>query len=202
LVPDPPAETGEFRVVYHGTITPHYGVELLVEAAAHARAAIPNLRLELYGAGDALSPTLERAHLLGLDDALTVVPRPLPQGDVLNAVRFASAGVIPNLPIRLNRFALPTKLFEYVALGIPAVVADLETIRAHFSENEVCFFEPGNPVSLAAALQRVAADPQAAARRATAARARYVEYRWQRYADVYTELLRRLASQRRRGVGL
>jgi glycosyltransferase involved in cell wall biosynthesis len=199
---EPPAEAEGFRIVYHGTITPHYGVELLVEAAARARGAIPDLRLELYGAGDALPGILERAHLLGLDSALAVAPRLLSRRDVLEAVRFATVGVIPNLPLRLNRFALPTKLFEYVALGIPAVVADLETIRAHFSENEVWFFEPGNPVSLAAALQRVAADPDAAARRAAAARARYEAYRWQRYADVYTELLWRLAAQRRRGVAV
>ena len=198
----PPREADGFRIVYHGTITPHYGVELLVEAAARARGAIPGLRLELYGAGDALPAILERAQLLRLDSALTVTPRLLPQRDVLEAVKFASVGVIPNLPVRLNRFALPTKLFEYVALGIPAVVADLQTIRAHFSENEVWFFEPGNAVSLAAALERVAADPDAAAGRAAAARARYETYRWQRYADVYTGLLWRLAAQRRRGVAV
>jgi glycosyltransferase involved in cell wall biosynthesis len=199
---NPSAEVEGFRVVYHGTITPHYGVELLVEAAARARGAIPDLRLELYGAGDALPRILERAHLLGLDGLLTVVPRLLPQRDVLKAIGFASVGVIPNLPVRLNRFALPTKLFEYVALGIPAVVADLPTIRAHFSENEVWFFEPGNPASLATALTRVAADPDAAAGRAAAARARYEAYRWQRSARVYTELLWRLAAQRRRGVAV
>jgi glycosyltransferase involved in cell wall biosynthesis len=199
---NPPAGAKGFRIVYHGTITPHYGVELLVEAAARARATIPGLRLDLYGAGDALPRIRERAHILGLDSMLTVAPRPLPQREVLEAVRFASAGVIPNLPLRLNRFALPTKLFEYVALGIPAVVAELPTIRAHFSENDVWFFEPGNPDSLAAALERVAADPAAASERAAAARARYETYRWQRYADVYTELLWRLAAQRRRGVAV
>jgi len=199
---DPPAEAEGFRIVYHGTITPHYGVELLVEATDRSRGATPGLRLELYGAGDALPGILERAHSLGLDPALTVAPRLLSRRDVLQAVKFASVGVIPNLPLRLNRFALPTKLFEYVALGIPAVVADQETIRAHFSENEVWFFEPGNPVSLAAALERVAADPDAAAGRAAAALTRYETYRWQRYADVYTELLWRLAAQRRRGVAV
>jgi glycosyltransferase involved in cell wall biosynthesis len=198
----PPAAAEGFRVVYHGTITPHYGVELLVEAAARARSSIPGLRLELYGAGDALPGVMERAHSLGLDDVLHVAPRLLSRREVLQAVQFASAGVIPNLPLRLNRFALPTKLFEYVALGIPAVVADLETIRAHFSEGEVWFFEPGNPLSLAAALERVAADPQAVAGRVAAARARYETYRWDRYADVYTELLWRLAARRRRRVAV
>jgi glycosyltransferase involved in cell wall biosynthesis len=154
--------------------------------------------LELYGTGDALPQVLERARNQALDGAFSVVSR-LPQREVLQAVRHASVGVIPNLPLRLNDFALPTKLFEYVALGIPAVVADLPTIRAHFSSNEVCFFDPGDASSLAAAIVQVATDPEAAAARVEAARTRYQAYRWQRNAAVYTELVWRLAERRRRG---
>jgi glycosyltransferase involved in cell wall biosynthesis len=86
-----------------------------------------------------------------------------------------------------------------VALGIPAVVADLPTIRAHFSADEVHFFEPGDASSLAAAIVQIARDPEAAARRVEAARTRYQDYRWQRNAATYTELLWRLAERPRRG---
>ncbi|MGH7270090.1 MAG: glycosyltransferase, partial [Polyangiaceae bacterium] len=46
LLPEPGAvaeRNGAFRVVYHGTVTPSYGVDLLVEAAALALAEIPEL---------------------------------------------------------------------------------------------------------------------------------------------------------------
>ena len=128
------------------------------------------------------------------------MPRFLPQAEVLRAVRGASVGVAPNLPTRLNRFALPTKLLEYAAIGVPAVTADLPTIRGHFSDEEVCFFEAGNAASLARALESVAADPAAAARRAEAARRRYESYRWEHSARTYTDLLDRLAQRRRRGL--
>jgi glycosyltransferase involved in cell wall biosynthesis len=189
-----------FRVVYHGTVTPHYGVGVLVEALGLAQATIPGLRLEIYGAGDDLPAVTEQVRANGLEATATIVPRFLPQADVLRAVRGASVGVIPNLPTRLNRFALPTKLFEYVALGIPAVAADLPTIRGHFSETEVLFFEPGSASSLARALESVARDPEAAERRAAAARERYDAYRWHHSARTYTDLIWRLAERRRRGV--
>ena len=189
-----------FRIVYHGTVTPHYGVGLLVEAAALARPRIPDLRVDIYGAGDAIPDVIERARSHGLDDAVTIVPRFLPQAEVLRAIRGASVGVAPNLPTRLNRFALPTKLLEYAAIGVPAVTADLPTIRGHFSDEEVCFFEAGNAASLARALESVAADPAAAARRAEAARRRYESYRWEHSARTYTDLLDRLAQRRRRGL--
>ena len=76
----------------------------------------------------------------------------LSQEEVLSRVRSASVGVIPNLPTPLNRFALSTKLFEYVALGVPVVAADLPTIREHFSDEEVLFFRRRRRRSLASAL--------------------------------------------------
>ena len=115
----------------------------------------------------------------------------LSQREVLRAVQPASVGVIPNLPTKLNRFALSTKLLEYVALGVPVVCSDLPTLREHFTDQEVLFFEPGNAHALADALVRTAADPEAARQRAAAALSRYEEYRWSANAARYVGALRR-----------
>jgi len=69
----------------------------------------------------------------------------VPHAAVLTRIAGASVGVVPNLPSRLNRFALSTKLFEYVVLGIPAVVSDLPTLQRYFSPEEVVFFRAGDP---------------------------------------------------------
>jgi glycosyltransferase involved in cell wall biosynthesis len=110
-------------------------------------------------------------------------------------------GVIPNLPTQLNRFALSSKLFEYVALGVPVVSADLPTIREHFADDEVRFFRAGDADALAEALRDVASDLAAARARAKRALQRYEAYRWPRNAARYAELLSRITSQAsRRGV--
>ena len=129
-----------FRIVYHGTITPSYGVELLVEAVSELTGEIEGLTLELYGEGDSLDAIRLRAQQLGIEESVLLSGRYLPQADVLTLVQSAHVGVIPNLSSRLNRFALSSKMFEYVALGIPVVSADLPTIREHFSDEEVLFF--------------------------------------------------------------
>ena len=181
-----------FRVVYHGTITPHYGVELLVEAAAQVAKDEPTLRVEIYGDGDSLEQVRSRASDLHVTDRVYTSGGFLPHQEVLQRVRGARAGVICNLPIELNASALPTKLFEYAVLGVPIVSADLPTIREHFSPDEVLFYSPGNAGALAEALRQVATDPRAAEARAKAARRRYDEYRWDRSAARYVELLDRL----------
>ena len=187
-----------FRIVYHGTITPSYGVQLVVEAAARLREAIPDLRLELYGEGDSLPGIRSAAEELGITDRLMVSGRYLPQAEVLERVAGASIGVIPNLATRLNQFALSSKLFEYVALGIPVVCADLPTIREHFDDEEVRFFRAGDASSLAEAIAAVAADRPAAQARAEQALARYRrDYRWQANAARYAGVLDSLGAQRR-----
>lgn len=185
----PGAAKGGFRVVYHGTVTPSYGLELLVRAIALVRDDIPGLSAEIYGEGDAVEPLRAQASSLGVGDCVLVSGSQLPHADVLERIGGASAGVIPNRPTRLNRFALSSKLFEYVALGIPVVSADLPTIRAHFSDEEVRFFTGGNADSLAEALLEIAADPQGAADRAERARRRYEDYRWPAQAERYARLL-------------
>ncbi|HEU5243438.1 MAG TPA: glycosyltransferase [Gaiellaceae bacterium] len=182
-------ESTGFRVVYHGTVTPWYGVDLVVDAAGAVVSEIPELVVEIYGEGDAVPGLRERTEQLGLDGRVQFHDRWLPHAEVLSRVRHASAGVIPNRPTRLNRYALSSKLLEYVELGIPVAVAGLPTLREHFADDEVLFFTPGDAGSLAAALLAISADPEAAQARAEAARRRARAYAWDTNAARYVRLL-------------
>jgi glycosyltransferase involved in cell wall biosynthesis len=184
-----------FRIVYHGTVTPPYGLELVVEAVARLSSQVPDIRLDVYGAGDAVPVARELAGVLGIAERVRFTDRYIPHAEVLERVRSASVGVIPNLPTQLNRFALSSKLFEYVALGVPVVSADLPTIRDHFADDEVRFFRAGDGGALAEALLDVASDAAAASARAKKALQRYEAYRWPRNAARYAELLDRITSQ-------
>ena len=187
---------GDFRVIYHGTVTPPYGVHLLIEAVARIADDVPEIRLDVYGDGDAVPAVRSLAERLGIAGRIHVSGQYLPHAEVLNRVQFASVGVIPNLPVRFNRMALSTKLFEYVALGIPVVSADLPTIREHFSKSEALFFTAGRADDLASALLETWHEPEAAAARAEAALRRYERYRWPIQARRYADLLDRIDGSR------
>jgi glycosyltransferase involved in cell wall biosynthesis len=195
LLPAPkPRNLRDFRVVYHGTITPHYGVQLLVDAVADVARRGLDVRGEIIGGGDCVPDLRRRVATLGLSDRIAIEGRFLPHKAVLRRVNGASAGVIPNLPTPLNRFALSSKLFEYVVLGVPVISAGLPTIREYFSDDEVMFFEPGSAASLADAILAVACDPEKAESRAERARRRYASYRWDVNARTYIEILDRLST--------
>lgn len=173
--PQPP---DTFTVAYHGTVNRWYGVDLVVEAMAQLDGRIPGLHGIVLGEGDALAAAERLARERGLNGRIEFSRRYLPQEEALRRVASASCGVIPNRASRLNRFALSSKLLEYVTLGVPVVVSRLETLEAHFAPNEVTFFEPGDPRALADAISWVAQNPGEAREKAARAHRRAEEYSW------------------------
>jgi glycosyltransferase involved in cell wall biosynthesis len=196
LMPAPRRPTpAPLRVVYHGTVTPPYGVHLVVEAVALAAERGLELSAEIIGEGDSVTELEQRVAALGISNLVAVDGRHSPHQSVLERVSAAAVGVVPNLPTPLNRFALSSKLFEYVVLEVPVVSAALPTIREHFDDSELLFFRPGDAHSLADALVRTARDPAAARARALNARRRYEAYSWAVNGDRYRALLARLARR-------
>jgi glycosyltransferase involved in cell wall biosynthesis len=167
-----------FVVAYHGTVTHWYGVDLIVEAIARLQDRVSELRGLILGEGDALASAEELARKLGVASRIEFSNTFVSHLEALARVAGASCGVIPNRPTPLNRFALSSKLLEYVGLEIPAVVARLETLESHFGSDEVTFFEPGDADSLADAIAWVAEHPAEARVKAARAKERAQEYSW------------------------
>jgi glycosyltransferase involved in cell wall biosynthesis len=167
-----------FVVAYHGTINHWYGVDLLVGAIARLDHRLPELRGLIIGEGDALASVDRLARELGVDARIELSGSYVPNEKALARVAGANCGVIPNRRSPLNRFALSSKLLEYVALGIPVAVARLETLSAHFSPDEVTFFEPGDVDALAEAIGWIADHPLEAQEKSERARQRAEAYSW------------------------
>jgi glycosyltransferase involved in cell wall biosynthesis len=189
--PAPPGD-GRFTVAYHGTITRWYGVDLLVQAIGLLCAQRRSVRAVILGEGDQLETVRELATELGVGDSVSFSNRYLPIEQALAVVAGTDCGIISNRPSEINRFILPNKLFEYVALGIPVVSARLETVAAHFDDDDLTFCRPGDPASLASAIAWVMDQRAAAKRKSVRAQARAELYRWDRsrirYLDVLHEL--------------
>jgi glycosyltransferase involved in cell wall biosynthesis len=169
-----------FTVAYHGTVNHWYGVDLLVQAIGRLKDQFPALHAVILGEGDALPGAERIASELGVQDRIEFSRRYVPHLEALSTVARASCGVIPNRRSRLNRFALSSKLLEYVALGVPVVVSRLETLAAHFNSEEVTFFEPDDADALAEAISWVAEHPVAAQEKTERARLRAEAYAWRR----------------------
>ncbi|HYT65956.1 MAG TPA: glycosyltransferase family 4 protein [Vicinamibacterales bacterium] len=177
------------RLVYHGSLTRLYGVHVLIEALAKLELDEP-VELAVIGGGDE-QPRLERLVTeLSLEDRVRFSKGFRPIDEALEKVAAADVGVVPLVSLPINRFALPSKLLEYVALRIPVVCGRAETIAAHFSEQEIAFFTPGNADELARVLVTVISDPAGSRERAQRAAQRYEAYRWSTNRERFLDVLR------------
>jgi len=71
---------------------------------------------------------------------------------------------------------LPTKLLEYVAVGVPSVVTRTRCVSRYFDQRQVELVEVGDVEAMAQAILRLAGDPKRRAEIVAAAREWQEEY--------------------------
>jgi len=182
---------GALRLIYHGTLTHRYGVDLILQALAHVRHEIPGLCLTLIGAGDALDDLKRLAEELGVEDQVDfrseVYASQLPP-----LIAQADAGVVPNRNDLFTDTLLPTKLLEYVALDTPVIAARTRTIAAYFDDSMVRFFRPGDAADLADAILDLHTDRSHLELLARNARKFDEKHSWSQVSAQYVALVDRL----------
>ncbi len=166
-------------ILHLGQIRASRGLEHVIAALP----LVPGARLVFmgYGAG---KPALEAlAAASPAADRIEFRP-PVPPADVPRTAAEAWVGVTLLEDSCLNhRYALPNKLFEYLAAGVPVVASDLPEIRAVLESTQagVCV-DPTQVRELAAALQHVC-DNQTTYR--PNARRAAEKYNWENEAQAF-----------------
>lgn len=167
---------------YAGHLYPWKGVDVFVRALALA----PNVRGLIVGGhpGENDRPRIDGlARDTGVADRLEITGLLAPTA-VAARLSNASMLVLPNTPSAIStRFTSPLKMFEYLQVGRPIVASDLPAFREVLTAETTVFVPPGDPAALAAALERLAADPGKRAALGQAARALAPEYTWERRAE-------------------
>jgi glycosyltransferase involved in cell wall biosynthesis len=180
-----------FLLLWQGGTGPTRLIEPIIEALAHAPGCTLLIRgpsLDLFGDG-----YRALAAKAGASDRLILAP-PVPSRDVAAAARGADAGIwtLPAL-CRNFTYALPNKIFEYMAAGLPVLAADYpEARRLVEGEGIGAVFDPYDPRSIAAAINGLIDDPAhrrglTAAVPAALARMQ-AEAEWAKLAAVYRRL--------------
>jgi colanic acid biosynthesis glycosyl transferase WcaI len=181
------------RVVYAGTLGLAQGLGVLVDAAALAGADV----VEVQIAGDGPEANMLRDRVAEQHLSNVRLLGPVAPQDVPALLEQADAGVVPLLDRPVFRGALPTKLFELMAAGRPAIVAARgEAAELVTRTSAGLAVAPENPAALAAAFLRLRDAPAQA--RAMGAHGRAAAHGFDRLAavDRWAELLNGLNARR------
>jgi glycosyltransferase involved in cell wall biosynthesis len=147
-----------FVLLWQGGTGPSRMIEPVIEALAHAPGCTFVIRgpeIERYGPAYAAI-----ASRIGAGNRLILAPA-VPSRDVVAAASGADAGVwtLPNLCKNFT-YALPNKIFEYLSSGLPVLAAHYPEAKRLVGEHEVGLtFDPYEPRSIAAAINRLVDDP-------------------------------------------
>ena len=185
-----PLDAREDRAVYIGVLDKNRGVREIIQALALS--TNPKTSLILGGAfsGEGFEedcralPAWDRVDFRGWLD----------RAQVKTALGEAKVGLVTLAPIPNYLEAYPTKLFEYMAAGIPVVASDFPLWRA-IVEGAECglLVDPESPEEIAEAMDWLLAHPEDAARMGAKGKKAVAQtYNWEQEGAKLTALYERL----------
>jgi glycosyltransferase involved in cell wall biosynthesis len=189
--PDAMSTSGKFVMIYHGTLTKLYGLDIAIEAFALAHGEMPGAELCILGGGPEAAALKQMALERGLGSKVRLLGMVSP-ADIPAWLDKSDVGL---LPIRRDVFldyASPNKLAEFIVMGKAVVISRLKAIRHYFSENALAYFEPNDPADLARQMMRVYRDAALRARLAATAKQEYAPICWDIMKQRYLTLIRSL----------
>ncbi len=151
--------------LYVGNLERYQGIDLLLDSFALARGTRQDLFLAIAGGAPAdIAAYTARAGALGVaGSVLFLGPRPVSE----LASLFAAAQVL--VSPRITGTNTPMKIYSYLASGKPVLATDLPTHTQALAP-DTALLAPPEPAAFAAAMLRLADDPEL--RRSLGARAR------------------------------
>jgi glycosyltransferase involved in cell wall biosynthesis len=149
----PGGNTHPFKLMYHGSFVVRNGLDIAIEAVALARLHIPNVTLEIYGKRtEYLDASLAVAKQKGLDNCIFYLGSKSRVG-IAQAIASSDLGLVSNRQSTFTELNMPTRIFEFLAIGKPVIAPNTRGIRDYFGLDELLFFEPGKPEDLARVIQ-------------------------------------------------
>jgi glycosyltransferase involved in cell wall biosynthesis len=169
--------TGPLVVAFAGVMGRQDRLDVLLDAAAALLERRPGaVRLDLIGEGDDVPRLRARVEALGIADAVSW-PGWLSGEDLEARLGAADVAVSLDDDNPFCQMSTMCKVPEYLALGLPCVIADLVENRVTAAEAAL-YYQPGNAGELAKWLEELLDDPSLLAKLGDAASARAPALLW------------------------
>jgi len=174
-------DQNETMAICIGGLWKEHGLEVLLEAGAQLAAGASRPLIRVVGALDLTGVREEYASVESWERYGVEYCGVVKHSAVREHLNRCSVGIIPWLDTAENRRGVPTKLFEYMAAGIPVVASQLaaigEIIRRHRCGVLV---PPGDPCALSRAIAELLSNRGLCAQMGERGRrAVRTEYSWQ-----------------------
>jgi glycosyltransferase involved in cell wall biosynthesis len=183
---------GKFVMIYPGTLNWHQGLEVAINAFGLVRDEIPEAEFHIYGDGPSKTLLADLIKNLGLQERI-MIKGVLPLDQMAAVMAEADLGIVPKRNDPFGGEAFSTKILEFMALGVPALVSRTRIDDYYFNDSVVRFFKPEDEKDLAEKMLLLVRD-RPEGRRLAAEAAKFLEdYTWEKNQQTYLNLVDHLS---------
>lgn len=181
-------ESSEFVILYPGTLNQHQGLDVAIRAFAQVANERPEAMFYIHGEGRCQDELMQLVEEKGLQERVLFRPM-LPIREIAKVMADADLAVVPKRKDNFGNEAFSTKIFEFMASGVPVIVSDTKIDKYYFNDSVVRFFESGNVDNLARTMSLVIADASLRRRMAANATGFVSLFDWEVNKGTYTNLV-------------
>jgi glycosyltransferase involved in cell wall biosynthesis len=187
------AANAQFVMMYHGTLTRLYGLDIAIEAFAMVQKDMPGAEFWILGDGPEVPVLKELSEKLGVQDKVKLTGFVKP-AEINAWLRKCDLGILPIRRDVFLEYASPNKLAEFIVMGKPVVISRLRAIKHYFSANALAYFEPNDAADLGRRMLELYRDQDLRNRMVAAARQEYAPIRWEVMKRRYLTLIEKLVG--------
>jgi len=195
--PRPAGAAERFVMMYHGTLTRTYGMDIAIEAFAIAHEHMPGAEIWILGSGPESGPLAEQAKECGLSAKVKLFGQ-VAAREIPGWLSQCDMGILPFRRDVFLDFAFPNKLPEFIVAGKVVAIPRLKAVQHYFSEDALVYFEPNSASALAEQMVRIYREESVRRRMVARAREEYAPIRWEVQKGRYLDLVGELAGVSRR----
>jgi glycosyltransferase involved in cell wall biosynthesis len=188
-------DTSKFVMMYHGTLTKIYGLDIAIEAFAQVHEEMVGAELWILGSGPEAGALNELVGKLGLESKVRLVGQ-VQSSSIPEWLTRCDIGILPIRRDVFLDFAFPNKLPEFIIMGKTVIVSRLKAIEYYFSDDALAYFEPNSILDLSVQMLRVYRDRELRNRLAELARKENEGICWDRMKARYRDLVDGLSDGR------
>jgi len=148
-----------FSMLYPGSIHWHQGVDLAIRSFGKISEQVPQVDFHIYGEGPLKADLVALVQELHLEDRV-LFHKPIALREMAKVIESADLGVVPKRSDNFGNEAFSTKILEFMAVGVPVIVADTMVDKYYFNDSVVHFFHAGNEDDLAYRMLELIQNPE------------------------------------------
>jgi glycosyltransferase involved in cell wall biosynthesis len=180
--------SGEFILLYPGTLNQHQGLDVAIRAFAKIAPAVPHAVFHIHGEGRTQDVLMRLVEELGMQGRVVFKPM-LPIRQIAGVMANADLAVVAKRKNSFGNEAFSTKILEFMASGVPVIVSNTKIDQHYFNDSVVKFFRDGDEDDLARTMLLLINDAGLRERMAANASEFIRSFDWERKKALYISLV-------------